>query len=118
MALFNIDDKPQPSVGKHDYWLLFRRFRGTALHSEIVNEIIDYLELNKDFLDSQHLGSDILKKIEKTNPVLYKQEPPDEMGSLFGMTLWNVLADDKDDWKFLSKSIDSKDGITGTQYFK
>jgi hypothetical protein len=34
------------------------------------------------------------------------------------MTLWNVLADDSDDWKYLKKSIDSLDALTGMEYFK
>jgi hypothetical protein len=65
MSLYNIDGKLQNSIGKNDYWLLYRKFRGSPMHSAIVNEIMDYLEMNKDFIDSQHLGSDIFKKLKK-----------------------------------------------------
>ncbi|HEY5536824.1 MAG TPA: hypothetical protein VIL99_18055 [Ignavibacteria bacterium] len=54
----------------------------------------------------------------RKNLSLYNQEPADEIGSLFGMTLWNVLAEDSENWKFLMKSIDSFDDSKGTQYFK
>jgi len=118
MALFNLDDVPQNPIGIRDYWNLFRRFRQTPLHSEIVNKIQQNLELGISYIDSRQLGSKILKEIEKENSTLLSQEPADEIGSLFGMTLWNVLADDRDNWKFYKKSIDSLDALTGTEYFK
>ncbi|HEY5534512.1 MAG TPA: hypothetical protein VIL99_06215 [Ignavibacteria bacterium] len=116
MSLFNIDGAPQNAVGHKDYWNNFRRFRNTPLHSEFVREINN--NLNTNFIDSLQLGSRIITKIEKENLSLYNQESADEIGSLFGMTLWNVLAEDSENWKFLMKSIDSFDNAKGTQYFK
>lgn len=118
MSLFNLDDAPQNSIGIKDYWNLFRRFRQTPLHTEIVNKIRLNLELGIRYIDSRQLGSKILKEIERENNSLLSQEPADEIGSLFGMTLWNILAEDIDNWKFYKKSIDSLDAITGMEYFK
>jgi hypothetical protein len=118
MSLFNLDDKPQNPIGIKDYWNLFRRFRQTPLHSEIVNKIQQHLNLGNNYIESRQLGSKILKEIERENPSLLSLEPADEIGSLFGMTLWNVLAEDSDNWKFYKKAIDTLEGITGTEYFK
>ena len=116
MSLYNLKLKLQPEIGIKIYWNNFRRFRDTPLHRAIVSEI--KLFLKEKSINSRQLGNKILNKIEKNNPALIRQEPADELGSLFGMTLWNELANDTDNWKFHKISINSLVALTGTIYFK
>jgi len=120
MPLFNIDEKIQASTGKQEHWKLFRRFEGSDLHQAMVLKIANHLQ--KEMLYSSWLGSEILKQLEKEYPNLFEPYQSESgrqvISGLFGMTLWNVLADHGDSWYFHQPKIDSLDELTGTYYFK
>jgi hypothetical protein len=72
---------------------------------------------SEQFIDSSALGSRIIRQIESDDPDLLAGYSEEQVGSLFGMTLWNVLARGSKQWYFLKRAADPLDELTGTEYF-
>ena len=117
MTLSSVEGKVQEPVGKKEYWNGFHRFRNTTLHLKISKEIADSIK-NMDHLNSMHLGSRILTKISKENPELLSFYGESQIGSLFGMTLWNLLASHEEQWYFYREPLPESDEIAGMIYFR
>jgi hypothetical protein len=120
MPLFDLKDKEQPRTGRQEHWALFEPFQSRPLHDAIVDEIeshIDALEETQSAIDSSWLGSEILGRLEAESVELFDEEVPDQVGGLFGMTLWNHLAQHSDDWWFVPKE-GTVDRPEGTKYFR
>ncbi len=116
MSLVSIDGKSQPSVGKSDHWRLFVQFQESDLHTAIVTELQSYL--NRRAIDSSIAGSEILDELSTTSPHLFDDFLSDQVGGLFGMTLWNLLAEQPEQWYFVSKQGDPLDDPAGKSYFR
>lgn len=117
MALYDVNDKLQNDVGKKDYWKLFNSFRETALHSAFIAAISDVLSKN-DSINSSHAGSQIISKLQKENVSIFDNIDSSVIGSLFGMTLWNHMANTSDLWHFHMLPKEEGKDSAGTFYFK
>lgn len=115
MTLINPDGKEQKRpIGQEKHWEeLFKPYEGSEFHVVMVEAI--KAEINGDTIDSRRLGSKALPKIEKSHPDLFNQCSYADRASLFGMTLWNILAKSEERWRF-RKSADSTGRYTGYFY--
>jgi len=98
MPLFDLEGNPQPLTGTRAHWRQFEDFQRSPLHKEFERRITPHL--SEEQLDSSRLGSDILSKIEADSPNLLEEYQFEDVGSLFGMTLWNILAQHSESWRF------------------
>jgi len=124
MALYNIESKKQNPTGTKECWKNFDLFVRSEDHKELYNtliiEISNYIDKyieTKEVVDSNKLGSFIINKIKQTDFEKYKFLSGTLHGGMFGMTLYNFLANDHRDWYFLSRAIDRFDEKNGSQYF-
>ncbi|MBI5877047.1 MAG: hypothetical protein HZB53_05290 [Chloroflexi bacterium] len=115
MPLYSLDDKEQRAIGQRDHWDLFRIFQGSPFHLAIVRELEPYLSGEKIY--SVEAGSSILAKLETEVPHVVEAYPHDVRGGLFGMTLWNLLAQRQEDWYF-SGMTNALDEPWGYAYFR
>lgn len=116
MALFSLDGVPQPPIGQQEHWRLFERFVGSELHTAIVSKLRSYLD--GDHIDSPQVGSQVLRAIRTEAPDYLDSYSVEAAGGLFGMTLWNLLAEHSARWMFYPKKADAHDDVTGTVYFR
>lgn len=114
MPLYSLDDVLQPAIGRGEHWRLFERFVGSYLHAAIVKELQSHLD--GDAINSPLVGSRILQKIRA--PELLNGYSEEDTGGLFGMTLWNLVAQHPAEWLFYASLADPLDGVTGTVYFR
>ena len=113
--LYSIDDKIQPTIGKADYWSSFRSFMGSDLHAQFQERISNILD--EDTVNSLHSGSKIISDIESDSPKLLEKYSEEDIGPLYGMTLWNVIASIDTEWQF-QRTKDESDEVNGTIYWK
>lgn len=116
MTLQNIDGKVQDSVLKKEHWRLFEEIQGSDLHSAIIAKLQIYLE--QGVIDSSIAGSEILGQIRSASPQLLEEYSEEITGGLFGMTLWNLLAEHQTHWCFYRKGGDPLDSPAGMTYFR
>lgn len=117
MALYDVNDKLQNDVGKKDYWKLFDSFRRTALHSAFIAAISDFLSKNNS-INSSRAGSQIITKLQTENVSIFNNIDSSVIGGLFGMTLWNHMANTPDLWYFRILPKEEGKDTAGTFYFK
>ena len=115
MPLYNPDGNQQPPFGKRDYWQGFRRFVRSDLHEAFLAEISRCL--NQECLNSRWLCSQILKKLQGEQPNLFERFGQEQVSGLFGMTLWNYIAQRTEDWYFTG-NFDDSDEMIGVFYFR
>ena len=115
MTLCSLDEAKQLPIGKQEHWQLFRAFQGTPLHAGMLDELIPLLDAPA--LDSSILGTEVLSAIEAREPHSIQDWDPDALGGLFGMTLWNRLAQSTESWYFYGKAA-ADDEPGGTMYFR
>jgi hypothetical protein len=86
--------------------------------AELAAEILKQIE-NKDYVNSSHLGSLMLKKTHSAlvSRLVAQGVDPELIGRLFGLLTWKVIAEDNQLWILVSKS-DAKAEISGTEYFR
>ncbi|MBN8572264.1 MAG: hypothetical protein J0M18_21790 [Ignavibacteria bacterium] len=121
MPLFNIDNQIQQPIGNKPCWKNYRIFAKDPLHGELVKHISNYIDQNYNKLteiNSNELGSRIINSIRINDNELYKHLTYNLHGGIFGMTLFNYLANDSRDWYFHAKSIGSFNDSKGSFYFK
>lgn len=104
MAIYDLNNNPQPKIGKRDYWRNFERLEDSILHLLFLSKIIYHLD--DEILNSSTLGSSIIADLEGKFPKIFEENKDLDLGSLFGMTLWNILVLSKDEWYFKEKSKD------------
>lgn len=114
MTLFSPDGKPQPPIGSGDHWKLFERFQDGPLYPLLVAKIQDHL--TDEAVNSGQLGSAILSQLQSEHPTEYVNHGYAELGSLFGMTLWNFLANLDKEWCF-TRTAASRREYTSMYYF-
>jgi hypothetical protein len=69
-------------------------------------------------IDSRITGHEILEALESESPQLVQLCPEEQRGGLFGMILWNLLAqEDSGDWRFYRMS-NAWDETQWTTYFR
>ncbi len=115
MPLFDLDDRQQNSIGTREYWRAFEAFDGSPLHAALVQAIAPYL--NHESINSMQIGSTTLSRLETESPELFRPYQHDEIGGLFGMTLWNIIAERPEDWRFY-RLTNEMDEAWGTVYFR
>jgi hypothetical protein len=116
MTIESLSGTVQSSIGTKGHWRQFEAFQGSQLHAVIVADLQRYLECKH--IDSSIVGSEILGQIASTSPHLLDQYSQDDAGGLFGMTLWNLLANDSSRWSFYPKKADPIENVAGTIYFR
>lgn len=115
MPLYSPDDARQPSIGQREHWNLFRRFQHSALHTAFRTKLQPYLDGEQ--IDSRVTGRTILEAVRAESPQLLASYHDDQLGGLFGMTLWNLLAERPEDWRFYRMS-DTWNETQWTTYFR
>jgi len=98
MPLYNVEGRLQNAIGHREHWNQFERFQGSSLHAAFKAELDPYLD--KQTINSARAGSEILTRIESQSPHLLQPYHPDQVAGLFGMTLWNLLAEHSASWCF------------------
>ncbi len=120
MPLFTYTDKdtktPQPAIGKKDHWNSFIDYQGSPLHGRL-SELIGHQIAEEKIVNSGHLGKKILSEIQDSGDSLVNGVDPNLLGSLFGMTLWNHIANHPQNWRFLKEEKDPRREYSGTVYF-
>jgi hypothetical protein len=116
MSLFCIKGNLQSAIGKRDYWQFFRQFEGSQQHRLLVSEILPVLDESKT-INSSHLGKKILTSLSSSCPESFQIDSQEQLGSLFGMTLWNELSKDSRRWSFITNSKDQSKALGGVTYF-
>jgi hypothetical protein len=116
MTIESLNGTVQSHIGTKEHWRRFESFQGSQLYAVIVADLQRYLECKH--IDSSIAGSEILGRIASTSPHLLDQYSQDDAGRLFGMTLWNLLANDPNRWSFYSKKADPIENVAGTIYFR
>ena len=119
MTILSLDKEKQNPIGIRPYWRKFEKFLGTELHQIFVDEITNVIEkhTSKGAIDSRQHAKIILTKLEQLTPELINEWGEEEVASLFGMTMWNVIARHPDDWYFYRTLNDSEE-LRGTQYWR
>ena len=115
MPLYSLDGVQQPPIGRQQHWNLFFAFQASPLHAEIVTELRPYLDASA--VDSSIVGSKVLAAIEAREPQVLQACDQEEAGGLFGMILWNQLAEGSEPWYFYPKA-NSGDEPGGKMYFR
>ena len=115
MPLYSLDEVKQPSIGRQQHWNLFLAFQGSPLHAAIVTELRPYLDAKG--VDSAIVGSKVLSAIETREPQLLQTCDQEDAGGLFGMILWNQLAERSERWYFYPKATSGEEP-GGTMYFR
>jgi len=121
MALYSIKDRnlehPQNSIGRKDYWDLFKQYQDTPLHELLRNEIKKLLTTAED-VNSRMLGKTILTEAGKYILALEQSIDDEQLRSLFGMTLWNTLAETDDTWHFMNEAKNHPEDKSAMLYFR
>lgn len=118
MPLYALDERKQNPICRGEHWRLFPPFQRRPLYDAIIAELDRYVaDHYNDGIDSSWAGSEILGTIEAESPQLFDAEDPDQISGLFGMTVWNYLAQHADDWCFVRKAP-LTDEPEGTKYFR
>jgi len=98
MPLFDDFDNKMNEKGKALHWKRFERFEGSTLHKLFVSEIKKIL--NRKNINSSIAGMNIIEKLRESNPDAYQGHLRKWIGGLFGMSLWNIMAKQEDEWTF------------------
>ena len=119
MALFSLEGERQNAIGRKDYWRRFEGFYGTQLHRLFVDEIIAIIEKHTSggVIDSRQYAKTVLTKLERSSPELMNEWDSEELAGLFGMTMWNVIANYPESWHFY-RTIGKDGELRGTQYWR
>jgi hypothetical protein len=96
MPLYSLDNDLMDAVGQGEHWKLFEHFEGAPLHAAFLKELQAYLD--QDRINSSRVGFEILSRIGDRDPELLRSY--DQLDGLFGMTLWNLLAQREEAWFF------------------
>ena len=115
MPLYSLDGVQQPPIGRQQHWNLFLALQDSPLHAAIVTELLPYLDARA--VDSSIVGSKVLAAIEAREPQLFQALDQEEAGGLFGMILWNQLAERPEPWYFYPKA-NSGEEPGGKMYFR
>ena len=115
MPLFDALDNEQPLIGKRDHWKMFEKFEGSVLHELFITEIEPILE--NETIDSSKFGKEIITKLQKSESDEFEEYKSKDIGGLFGMTLWNYIAQHNDNWYFTSTSKGERE-TSGTIYWR
>ena len=115
MPLYSLDEVKQPPIGQQQHWNLFLAFQGSPLHAALVTELLPYLDASA--VDSSIVGSKVLAAIEAREPQVLQACGQEEVGGLFGMILWNQLAEGSERWYFYPKATSGEEP-GGTMYFR
>jgi len=119
MPLYHFDSgSRQNPIGRADHWRRFEAFQGSNLHRAFEREIraiVQQTRIGKT-IDSRDVTKSILTDLQATNPELFI-EWNDGLAGLFGMTMWNVIARESEDW--YCHFIDSEPGeFRGVWYWR
>lgn len=114
MPLFDIHDNEQDPTGKGLHWKFFEKFENSDLH-KLFRKEINKMVLERDTIDSKLAGAIIIENLKKDHKDLITRQK--NVTGLFGMTLWNILAQEDDNWYFSKEESDER-GITGTNYWR
>jgi hypothetical protein len=95
MTLYSPEFELQPTIGGGAHWQLFTNELGSALHQALVVGITPYLSQTGDIY-SRRIGYAILPTIANQ----FATYDPDMLGSLLGMTVWNMVAEHEEGWFF------------------
>lgn len=121
MALYSISDekKKQKSIGSKDYWQLFKKHQNSTLHKHLKKEIETYLQAETS-INSKQIGKQILSNLnEKILALTTKTKISDEqLSSLYGMILWNTIAERDEKWLFYKQEKTDPDTTSAMQYFR
>lgn len=118
MTLFSVAGEKQNAIGRKDYWRRFESFYGTQLHGLFVDEIITAIEQpTGKIIDSRQYAKIVLTKLERSAPELMDEWGSEELAGLFGMTMWNTIANRHESWYFY-RTIGSDGELRGTQYWR
>ncbi len=117
MALFSIDGKEQKNIGIKEHWGLFRTFQGTPLHAFLKQEIEKQLK-TEAAINSKQLGSQILSKSGEVILALETKISDEQLRSLYGMVLWNTIAERDENWHFCKQEKSCPEATSAVLYFR
>lgn len=84
------------------------------MHAAFVARIEGYL--GQEAIYSRRVGSDIIQAVQAQAPELLEPYDQESIGGLFGMTLWNYLTKQSENWYWIHD--DSRDGERASIYFR
>lgn len=115
MPLYSPENVRQPAIGQREHWNLFRRFQHSSLHTAFLSKLRPCLDHTQ--IDSRVTGRAILEAVRAESPHLLQTYHEEQLGGLFGMALWNLLAERPEDWRFYRMS-DTWNESQWTTYFR
>jgi hypothetical protein len=117
MSLYSVEDKMQKAIGIRPYWKLFKTIQGSPLHLLIKHSIEERMQSEKT-INSRLFGKQLLEeeqdKLKEYCTTFSKQQ----ISSLYGMILWNTLANHEEKWRFYKEPKSSPEASSAVLYFR
>ena len=117
MSLYSVEDKKQKAIGIRPHWNLFKTIQDSPLHLLIKESIEERLEAETT-INSRMFGKQLLQeeqeKLQEYCAALSKQQ----VSSLYGMILWNTLANREEKWQFCKQPKSSPEAGSAVLYFR
>ena len=119
MTLIDINKRELAAEGQKEHWALFRAYKNTQVHRSISAKIDELLPTKEDgTVFSGQFGSSVLGEIDFDHVPGAENLSREDIGSLFGMVLWNHLAEAEEHWVLSGKYKDPYRETSTTTYFR
>jgi len=101
MTLISIQGTISNPTGVRKHWKLYELYHKTTLVKTIRKAIDQHLSMNPGkAINAGKFGAQMLKGIDLKSIQDSENLPPQSLGSLFGMVLWNHLSTKDEVWFF------------------
>lgn len=119
MTLLDLNQKELPEEGQKDHWSVFRAYKGTPVHLALLEQIEEAIaHLGEDSIFSAQLGKQVLAGFDLDSITGTERLHGDDLGTLFGMVLWNHLALRSDTWILSGRFEDIRGNQNNMTYFR
>lgn len=117
MSLYSVDSKEQKAIGVRKHWNLFKEHQDSPLHLLIKQAIEERLQ-SEETINSRLFGKKLLDEKQEQIQALDDSLRKEQLSSLYGMILWNTLANQEEKWLFCKQPKSHLDAASAVLYFR
>jgi hypothetical protein len=117
MSLYSIEDKKQNPIGTRPHWNLFKTVQDSPLHL-LIKQAIEERMKAETTINSRLFGKKLLEAEQDTLQEYCAAFSKEQISSLYGMILWNTLANHEEKWQFCKQEKSSPEAGSAVLYFR